>query len=252
MRSASELRRHLLKAHNFIKRHRGIFEALILICLAYLASYGFSFGLRVALGSEAPISPVIGTSMIPEYHEGDLVIVQGVKGDQIEVGDVITFHEPGNWDHAIIHRVIDKAYVDNQTYFLTKGDNNRYPDPGYIWPLSETPYRGWLPSDHVIGRVIFKIPLLGWLLLITQGYLGKVAVILLAIMIIISLMRGKGDTLRCAIPISATLSLLVLIVCSSRMQKGRWHVRPSFPLIILTSLRNRWGRTFFGPEIFSM
>jgi len=194
MRLTLESRKTSFKARRFIKKYRGFFEAIILVGLAYFASYGLWFGLQVALGSESPFSPVTGNSMIDEYYEGDLVIVQGVRyKDQIAIGDVITFHKPGNWGHVIIHRVIDKAYAGDQLYFLTKGDNNQYPDPGHIWPISATPYRGWLPADHIVGRVIFRVPFLGWPLLIMQGYLGKVVIALLIIIIFVLSLRRAGE-----------------------------------------------------------
>jgi len=194
MRLTLESRKTHVKARRFVKKHRGLFEAIILIGLAYLASYGLWFGLRAILGSESPISPVTGNSMIDKYYEGDLVIVQGVTKDQIAIHDVITFHEPGDWDHIIIHRVIDKAYTDDEIYFLTKGDNNQSPDPGNIWPTSATPYQGWLPADHIVGRVIFRVPFLGWPLLIMQGYPGKaVTILLIIIILILSLRRERKD-----------------------------------------------------------
>jgi len=193
MRLTLESKKISFKASRFIRNHRGFFEAIILVGLAYLASYGLWFGLQVALGSESPISPVTGNSMIDKYYEGDLVLVQGVGDkDQIAINDVITFREPGNWDYMIIHRVIDKEYAGGQLYFLTKGDNNPYPDPGRIWPISATPYHGWLPADHIVGRVIFRAPFLGWPLLIMQGYLGK-AVIVLLIIIIFVLSLGRAE-----------------------------------------------------------
>lgn len=51
--------------------------------------------------------------------------------DDIQVGDIISY-ESEYADGIIIHRVIEKNEDEQGVYFILKGDNNPYPDPGKI------------------------------------------------------------------------------------------------------------------------
>lgn len=86
---------------------------------------------------------ILSGSMEPEIKTGDLVIVKSANFNQIEVGDVITFKYEGN---IVTHRVINKT----EDGFMTKGDNNNIEDTEVV------------SSDELIGRVLFHIPLLGY------------------------------------------------------------------------------------------
>jgi len=44
---------------------------------------------------------------------------------QIRTGDIVTFEQEGE---LIIHRVIEKGEDEQGIYFITKGDNNQFPD----------------------------------------------------------------------------------------------------------------------------
>lgn len=85
-------------------------------------------------------------SMTPTYPVDTLVVVQPVDGEDIEIGDVITFilNEEGT---MVTHRVTGINSL-NRT-FTTKGDANETDDASpVIW-------------DNVAGRVVFGIPVAG-------------------------------------------------------------------------------------------
>lgn len=79
------------------------------------------------------------------FNKGDIIVLYSKKN--VEVGDVIVFW--ANRPEPIIHRVVDVNELD-QTQFLTKGDNNGRED-------------GWSLEERVIGKALFKIPMLGWI-----------------------------------------------------------------------------------------
>ena len=67
-------------------------------------------------------------------------------------------------------------------YFKTKGDANPNEDP---WTLT---------SDHIIGRVMFKVPFLGTTILFLRTPQGLVVLaILLVAWIVYSYVRGGGS-----------------------------------------------------------
>ena len=72
-------------------------------------------------------------SMWPEFTCDDRLIM--VPAKNISVGDVVAYLGGGRWKtDYVMHRVVSvwREYKTNRTYYVTKGDNNKYPDP---WPV---------------------------------------------------------------------------------------------------------------------
>ncbi len=119
--------------------------------------------LSIILHTNVPLAHIISGSMQPTYYQGDLVIIAGVPPDKITVGDVIVFRNPNNPSEIILHRVFYIKVVNGTRFFLTKGDNpytNPYPDS---W--------GWVHEKYLIGKVIFRIPLLGLILEVLGNFI---------------------------------------------------------------------------------
>lgn len=90
---------------------------------------------------------VISGSMRPTYREGDLIYVKTVDAESIKPGDAITFVLNEKLTVAT-HRVVS---VDGEnSLFYTKGDANKNPD--------EVPVH----FKNLIGKPVFKVPLLGY------------------------------------------------------------------------------------------
>jgi len=53
----------------------------------------------------------------------------------------------------IIHRVIETKQSPGETSFKTKGDNN----------CGSADFEQNIPDNTVIGKTLFKVPLLGWI-----------------------------------------------------------------------------------------
>ncbi len=94
------------------------------------------------------------------FNKGDIIILFGAKPENIAVGDIIVFQS--GRQYPIIHRVVEKRNTGSQYVFQTKGDHN---------PDSVKDIRNNIPvldefnisERYVIGKAVFKIPLLGWL-----------------------------------------------------------------------------------------
>lgn len=121
------------------------------------------------------------TSMVPTLKPGDLVIVQHVNPDKIKVGDIIAFNVvvydlynpvPVSLGFTVTHRVVDIVKYDNETYFVTKGDNNPNTDPWYV------------PARYVLG-VVHKVASLGPLGLMLASQRGRAIVLAFIILIIL-------------------------------------------------------------------
>lgn len=121
---------------------------------------------------------VLSGSMLPEIAIKDIVVTKKVSEEDLEIGDIITFISPDTryGGISITHRIIDKYYdesLGSYTY-RTKGDNNNVADHALV------------PNENILGRVILKIPKLGYLqdLLASKG--GLIFVVLIPCLVILS------------------------------------------------------------------
>lgn len=90
---------------------------------------------------------IASNSMYPELKKGDLVIID-LKEENYKIGDIITYQ-----DHEIYttHRLI--GIKDN--IYTTKGDSNNTNDP-------------LIKKEQVIGKVIFKLTYVGYLIYLVK------------------------------------------------------------------------------------
>ena len=90
---------------------------------------------------------ISGTSMEPNYQEGDIVIIKDCDPDQIKIGDIILFNDSSNF---VMHRVIGILDSAEDLEFITKGDANNVLDK----PIS---------GEAVKGKAVYRIPKIGWI-----------------------------------------------------------------------------------------
>jgi len=84
------------------------------------------------------------------FTKGDVIFVVGAGA--VEIGDVIIFE--GGAQYPLIHRVIESG----ETY-ATKGDN-------YKTNSKQLESEKKISEDQLIGKALFKIPMIGWAKLI--------------------------------------------------------------------------------------
>lgn len=112
-----------------------------------------AFVLVPGLASYVVVSP----SMEPAIGAGSVVYLVGA--DEYDVGDVVTYDDGRR---LVTHRIVDRT----EAGYVTRGDANDGDD--------ET-----VPSDSIVGRVVFSVPLYGYLFraaATTFGYVFLVAV----------------------------------------------------------------------------
>ena len=163
-----------IKEHSCVRlkpKHRRIIIDVSAIIIVILSVLGIYFGLRVALATTTPWVAVASGSMSPALEVGDLVIVQGVSASEIKEGDVLVFNKLGE-ESSTIHRVVRiETLADGTFRFKTKGDANPDEDPE------------WIPEQNVHGRVLYRIPYLGWLALDPTILIIIVAIIVVIIVL---------------------------------------------------------------------
>ncbi len=89
------------------------------------------------------------------FSKGDILFVTGVKPEKIKIGDVIIFE--ANYEHPIIHRVININEEEGIYTFSTLGDNN----DGQLSTEKE------IHENQIVGKAQANIlPFAGWIKLI--------------------------------------------------------------------------------------
>ena len=178
-------------------RENEYLQTIILLIILVIGIAGFQLGLRTILKTDYPLAVVETGSMIPTLNIGDIIVIQGVpNADEIHAapktanppGDIIVFYHP--WGGVkrvywfltepvlIVHRAVYRIPDGN---FKTQGDNNLSRDP---WDVEES---------YIVGRVVFRIPLLGHISLFMQSDWGIPTIICLmvALLVIEYLLSGK-------------------------------------------------------------
>lgn len=121
---------------------------------------------------------VLTGSMLPDIQVYDVVITKKVEAENLNEGDVITFASSDTrfLNTIITHRIIKKNYdAKTKEYtFQTKGDNNNVADSALV------------QSDKIYGKVILKIPKLGYLQQFLAEDGGYILVVIVPCLIVIS------------------------------------------------------------------
>jgi signal peptidase I len=198
LKAQSEKKNLLQKIKNF--RKNGLVTTLLLLTLVLLADFVIQVALILILKTPDPLSTPISRSMEPTLNVGDLLIIQGgITGESVYAhpgnGDIIIFHNPGDYSGTpIVHRAIDKYEYNGTLYIVTKGDNtNTNPtadDWSWYFPKGGKYNVAGVPGSYVISKVIFRIPYMGYVLLAfdeTKINFGIFAITLRQFLIIILL-----------------------------------------------------------------
>lgn len=118
-------------------------------------------------------------SMEPKIQTGSLVIDH--TSTDYKLKDIITFKVSGSTD-TVTHRIVKTDTKDGVTNYQVKGDANATPDPD---PVLKT---------NVVGKVLFSIPFLGYLIAFVRSLPGLIIFIALPTLIIISEEIGNIKT----------------------------------------------------------
>lgn len=85
------------------------------------------------------------------FDKGDIMILRGPE--ELAIGDILVFWADGK-NEPIIHRIVRvRQLADNSKVFTTKGDHN----------CGSAGFEQSITKDRMIGKAVFRIPLLGWI-----------------------------------------------------------------------------------------
>lgn len=113
---------------------------------------------------------IISPSMVPNINVYDAVLTMRVPTKYIELYDIITFlsKEIDTQGTPITHRVVGIVETENgDTAYRTKGDNNESED------------RALIRQNEVLGKVLLRIPMIGYVKTFLSSKLGWIFVVVI-------------------------------------------------------------------------
>jgi signal peptidase I len=136
-----------------------VLRALLRYAAMTVAGFAIGIGLALAVPLAFPARPlvVLSGSMEPTLGTGDVTVVRTIAPLDARPGDVVTFRDPENADRLITHRVREMRAQGGAVVFRTRGDANTASER---WQISST---------EEIGRVAYRIPKLGWVLMYARS-----------------------------------------------------------------------------------
>lgn len=147
---------------------------------------GIALALALPLAFDARPLAVLSGSMEPVLGTGDVSVVRSIAPLDARPGDIVTFRDPENAERLITHRVRTMHAQGDAVVFVTRGDSNN---------VSE---RWRVAASGEIGRVIYRIPELGWVLMYARSkglfvlLLGG-ALALLLVLELTAIWRSEGN-----------------------------------------------------------
>ena len=125
---------------------------------------------------------VYGGSMEPSIREGSVVVAKPVSIASVRAGDIILFR-PSDSRDPVMHRVVSVRDTEGKLFFTLKGDANDTADPKEL----ELSGRG--------SKVIYALPLIGYLFDFAGSGLGRmIAIVLPTLFLTCWALRGIWTT----------------------------------------------------------
>ncbi|OQB06338.1 MAG: Signal peptidase I W [bacterium ADurb.Bin212] len=143
-----------------------MFGIILIVGLTFLVSL-------LPLKNNYKVFSVMSGSMEPAIPVGSLIFVQ--PSAIYAMGDIVTYapSDLNNKKDTTTHRISGKELINGVVFYSTKGDANNTNDSVKI------------KQDQLVGKYIFKIPYLGYLLSFIKTLTGLVLIVIIPATIII-------------------------------------------------------------------
>lgn len=153
-----------------------LYSILLILILVGVGFAAFSIDMIHNIRIGQAKSPLLGAyiivtpSMVPTINVEDAIIVLRKEPEEFKMKDIITFtsSDPRYSGLTITHRIVGiERMSDGELYFRTKGDNNNVEDATLV------------PATNVYGKVILKIPLIGYIQYVLMQAYGWIILVVI-------------------------------------------------------------------------
>ena len=119
-------------------------------------------------------------SMRPTLNPGDVAVLSSEQPADLQAGQIVAFHPPGEPHVTVMHRVVSIERRSNAIIIQTKGDANNANDQ-------------W--RAHIVGDVVWredlKVPSVGYLTAWSQQPPARLGVLIVIVVLMASLLLGR-------------------------------------------------------------
>lgn len=143
---------------------------LIILILLYIVRVNFLASNNRLGEVRLNFYTILTQSMYPAIKAGDVVVTYKDDDNFYNSGDVITFISRANGGITVTHRVTEVFVGDGVYSYRTKGDNNNAEDTELI------------NSSDVLGKVVVKVPYVGYIQQFMVSKTGWIVAVLLPCM----------------------------------------------------------------------
>jgi signal peptidase I len=156
-----------------MKRLLGLLFIVLICIMGYLSIQGM-----------LPVSPVIGSGMVPEIKSGTLLVTEPLMVVGARPGDIVVYRVPSSlrdkygYPPVVARRVVKVVYGTSGMQLLIKGEN-----------VDINPFT--VNASDIKGVVRYRIPYLGLPLVFLQSRVGMVLVPVLVVLLALLLYLGN-------------------------------------------------------------
>jgi signal peptidase len=151
----------------------GVAAAIVRIGLFATAGFAVAISAAVTVPSLFGYTALdeLSGSMTPTIRVGDEVIEQRIATLRAKIGDIVTFKSPDD-GKILTHRVVQMRVHGSSVAFMTRGDAN-------------SGFEQWaIPEQGTIGKVVARIPKLGYITNRAGSRMGRVGLIALPVLLL--------------------------------------------------------------------
>ena len=119
---------------------------------------------------------IVSPSMVPTINVEDAIVIKRMDPEDLKQGDIISYLGTDSYysGKVITHRIIGiEKSSDGDLLFRTKGDNNNVADGVLV------------NEDNVYGKVLLRIPKLGYIRRFLSTYFGWILCVALPLLYLI-------------------------------------------------------------------
>ncbi len=142
---------------------RRLWLFVLWLCLGLIFGSLLAAAAPLAIGDRS--FTVRSGSMTPAIETGDVLVTEPISPATAKVGDIVTFRDPEGSGKLFSHRVQSIRPGGEDVNFVTRGDAN-------------TATERWnVPADGSVGKVVYRIPKIGYALVWTGTIPARIALI---------------------------------------------------------------------------
>ena len=134
--------------------NRNLKRGLIIAGIIIGGLFVWNVAYTVYFFTQENVLKVSSGAMDPALKVNDAIVFDDtIPFDSLEIGDIIVFHKPTDYERMIVMRIVE-VMDDDPLTFRTKGDANPASIPGTDFPITKEEYIGKVTEVIRTGEIL--------------------------------------------------------------------------------------------------